>query len=107
MSEELLKRVQQLESLINTPEIKDFVKATELEAMHQRERWGNEHDAGKRPEDWIALIAYLLGKATKAHFDNNNDKLLHHIITIAAACANWHANAAGTNNEMRPGVGPR
>lgn len=103
--ETLKAEVARLTALLNTPEIKDFGKAVDLEAIHQRERWGTAHDAGKRPEDWIALVTYLLGKATKAHYDANHEKLLHHVITIAAACSNWHANASGTSTQMRPGVG--
>jgi hypothetical protein len=33
------------------------------------------------------------------------DKLLHHIITTAAACANWHAHVLGKTN-LRPGIAP-
>jgi len=32
-----------------------------------------------------------------------SDKALHHVITTAAACANWHAAMMGTTN-MRPGL---
>lgn len=101
-------RIRELELLINTPRIDNFVEAVKLEAAHQRTRWGTDHDGGKRPEDWIALIVYLLGKATKAHFDGGyHDKLLHHIITVAAVCANWHDAMTDGDNRMRPGVGPR
>lgn len=95
-----------LRAKLNTPHVADFIEALRVEAAHQVERWGVEHDAGKRPEDWIALVTYLLGKATKAHYDGDRDKLLHHVITVAAACANWHANATGVDTRMRPGVGP-
>ena len=99
-----LAKIEVAYSELNTPEIDDFLKAVEREALHQRDRWGAEHDAGKRPEDWIALVTYLLGKATKAHYDRDDDKLLHHVITIAAACLNWHAAQLGAHNKMRPGV---
>lgn len=89
---------------INTPQSADFVEAAQVEAQHQRDRWGADHDAGKRPEDWIALVTYLLGKATKAHFDGNGAKLLHHIITLGAVASNWHLNATGSDRLMRPGV---
>jgi hypothetical protein len=149
---------------INTPEIHDFLAAVENEALHQRERWGSEHDAGKTDADWFWLIGYLAGKAlhagkgellpryrhvkrggiyeviATAEDENNrgtdlviyrgesdhkifsrpavqfydgrfermaiepNDKLLHHIITTAAACLNWHAYKTGSYKAMRPGI---
>lgn len=91
---------------LNTPHTADFLEAVRIEAAHQRERWGVDHDAGKRPEDWITLVSYLLGKAARAHFDGERDKLLHHVITLAAVCSNWHANATGADVRMRPGVAP-
>lgn len=91
---------------LNTPSTVDFLRSVQIEAAHQRQRWGVEHDAGKRPEDWIALVVYLLGKATKAHYDGDREKLLHHVITLAAVAANWHANATGEDTRMRPGVAP-
>lgn len=97
--------VDRLTLLINTPRTDEFFEAVRIEAAHQIERWGVEHDAGKRPEDWIALVVYLLGKATKAHFENDRDKLLHHVITLAAVALNWHRNATGVSTAMRPGVG--
>lgn len=92
-----------LTALINTPRTDDFFEAVRIEAAHQIERWGVEHDAGKRPEDWIALVVYLLGKATKAHYESDRDKLLHHVITLAAVALNWHRNATGVSTAMRPG----
>ncbi len=84
----LWDELQRIEALLNTPETLDFGKAVVLEAAHQRERWGEEDRAKKSDADWFWLIGYLAGKAIRP----NNEKLLHHIITIAAACANWHRN---------------
>lgn len=70
---------------LNTPEILDFAKAVNLEAAHQRERWGIEHDTEKTDADWFWLVGYLCGKAL--HLP---EKRLHHLITAAAALANWH-----------------
>lgn len=98
------KEANRLRAAINTPEIHDFIKAVQLEAIHQRERWGTEHDEGKSPEDWLWLIAYLGTKAAQAHRYGDSNKYLHHIVTVAAACLNWHANASGTNTRMRPGA---
>lgn len=102
---DLLAEVSRLRALINTPRTDDFFEAVRIEAAHQIERWGVEHDAGKRSEDWIALVVYLLGKATNAHYDGDRDKLLHHVITLAASALNWHRNMTGVSTAMRPGVG--
>lgn len=80
-----------LEEVLNTPELHDFAKAVELEAKHQRARWGDRHDAEKTPHDWAAVALALLGKAVQASWDGDREKLLHHIITTAAVCNNWHA----------------
>lgn len=96
--------IARLKALINTPLTDDFMQAVRVEAAHQRERWGSEHDEGKTPEDWLWLVAYLSTKATQANRYEDAGKYLHHIITCAAACLNWHANATGTETKMRPGV---
>jgi hypothetical protein len=94
-----------LQALLNTPELHDFAKGVVLEAAHQRERWSTDHDAGKAPADWFWLLGYLGGKALKAHIDGNTEKALHHTISTAAACANWHAAVLGKTT-MRPGIEP-
>jgi hypothetical protein len=87
---------------IHTPEISNFVVAIESEALHQRERWGNEHDAGKSDADWFWLVGYLAGKGIRPEV--TPEKQLHHIITTAAACLNWHAHKLGVFTNMRPGI---
>ena len=104
--QQLELRVKELEALINTPEINDFVRGVELEAAHQRERWGSDHDAGKEPEDWFWLLGYLGGKALHAAKNGDVAKALHHCISTAAACANWHAALLGVSTAMRPGIDP-
>jgi hypothetical protein len=94
-------RVVELERLINNPHTDDFLEAVRLEAAHQQERWGAEHDVGKADVDWFWLIGYLAGKAV-----NKPEKRLHHIITTAAACMNWHAHLTGEKTNMRPGIDP-
>ena len=79
-----------LRDKINSPEIMDFLEAVKLEAVNQKSRWGEEHDKGKSPEDWLWVIEYLSTKATQASKYEDNEKYLHHIITTAAACLNWH-----------------
>lgn len=112
-----LIELRRLRELINTPQIMEFLEAVQIEAVHQRERWGVEHDAGKRDADWFWLIGYLAGKALHAG-DKSPDavntsvspprpivtKQLHHIITTAAACLNWHAHKIGDDSRMRPGI---
>lgn len=95
-----------LAALINTPELHDFTRAVVLEAAHQRERWGADHDAGKEPADWFWLIGYLAGKALAAALAVDRDKALHHCISSAAALANWHAALLGADTRMRPGITP-
>lgn len=81
-----------LKALINTPELIEFPKAVHIEAVHQRERWGAEHDKSKGHEDWFWLIGYVAGKALSAGKQGDIAKIRHHIITTAAVCNNWHAS---------------
>jgi len=117
---------RRLTALVNTPELLDFMKAVPLEAAHQVERFSSEHDGGKEPEDWFWLIGYLNGRALFHHREAerlaaisndiardfredqiafHREKAVHHCITTAAACANWHLAVVGKVS-MRPGVAP-
>ena len=89
---------------LNTPELLDFAQGVVREAVHQRERWSAQNDAGKAPEDWFWLLGYLGGKALSAAKSGDADKALHHTISTAAALANWHAALLGSSNTMRPGI---
>lgn len=93
-----------LHALINTAHTLDFLSAVHLEALHQRERWTAEHDEGKQDYDWFWLLGYLAGKAIRPN--QSTEKRVHHIITTAAACLNWHAHVTGASTEMRPGAEP-
>lgn len=95
---------EDLDKKLNSPELISFRDAVVLEAAHQRERWGSEHDAGKEPQDWFWLLGYLAGKALRAHIDGDVDKALHHTISTAAVLNNWHAAILGANCRMRPGI---
>lgn len=53
---EIAAELRRLHALINTPELLSFRDGVVYEAVHQRERWGTEHDGGKTPEDWFWLI---------------------------------------------------
>lgn len=100
---EAADEIERLNAIINTPQADDFLRAVSTEAEHQRQRWGSEHDVGKTPADWFWLIGYLAGKALHAHASGNVEKAEHHIITTAAACANWHQAVFG-KTDMRPGI---
>ena len=93
-----------LQALLNTPELHDFSQGVILEAAHQRERWGSDHDAGKEPLDWFWLIGFLGQKAAMAQIAGDPAKARHHTISTAAALANWHAALSGSNSSMRPGL---
>ena len=90
--------------IINSPETADFMAGVPIEAAHQRERWGADHDAGKSPFDWFWLIGYLSQKAADAAVRGDTEKARHHTISTGAALANWHAHLAGTDTRMRPGI---
>lgn len=84
------QRIEELELKLNTPEINDFRDAVVLEAVHQRERWGADHDLEKADEDWFWTLGYLAGKALNSAKAGDSEKLRHHQITSAALLANWH-----------------
>jgi hypothetical protein len=90
--------------IINTPETADFMAGVPIEAAHQRERWGADHDAGKTPFDWFWLVGYLAQKAASAAVAGDTEKALHHTISTAAALANWHAALTGADTRMVPGA---
>lgn len=96
--------IRALEAQINKPETADFMKGVPLEAAHQRQRWGAEHDAGKAPLDWFWLIGYLAQKAATSAIAGDIEKAKHHMISTAAALANWHLALTGADTRMRPGI---
>lgn len=106
ISEKTMLELENLRALINTPEISDFAAGIQLEAAHQRHRWGADHDVGKAPEDWFWLLGYLAGKALHAAKSGDTGKAKHHTISSAAALANWHSALSGAANRMRPGIDP-
>lgn len=102
-AEGLQVEIDRLTAIINTPHLNDFLQAVSIEAEHQRQRWGVNHDAGKLPGDWLFLVGNLGSRAVEYDKQGNTEKYLHHIITSAAACLNWHLSAQGKTN-MRPGI---
>ncbi|MFC5505137.1 hypothetical protein [Bosea massiliensis] len=99
-------RIAELELLINSPETDDWLTGARLEAAHQVERYGAEHDAGKTAWDWFWLIGYLAQKAAAAQTAGDSSKAKHHTISTAAALLNWHRHLGGIDQRMRPGIDP-
>jgi hypothetical protein len=91
---------------LDTPEIADWLKATEREAKHQRARWGLEHDAGKTSAEWFWLLGHLASKGMLAAATGDIEKAKHHTISSAAVLYNWHAALSGEHTRMRPGIAP-
>lgn len=102
----LVQHVLHLELQINSPHTECFLLAVRLEAVHQRERWGVDRDAGKEPPDWFWLLGYLAGKALKAAVLGDKTKALHHTVSSAAVLLNWHAHLSGVATAFRPGIDP-
>lgn len=83
--------VEEYKKSLDVPELEDFAKGVVIEAQHQRQRWGDEHDSEKEPEEWFWLVGYLAGKGLRSQRDGDMQKFKHHLITGAAVLANWHA----------------
>lgn len=81
---------ERLDTLINTPELEDFLGGVKVEAAHQVERWGEAHDRSKSAENWYWLVGYLAGKALRSAIAGDREKALHHTISTAAALFQWH-----------------
>lgn len=90
---------------LDTPLIDDWHEGVKREVAHQINRWGSDHDAGKKPEDWFWLLGYLGGKALHAVKSGDLDKAKHHIISTGAALFNWFRVLNGAN-DMRLGIMP-
>lgn len=97
--------VARLKELINRPYIGIWADEIVIEAAHQKERWGAEHDAGKAPEDFFWLVGYLAGKALASHKANDLVKAYHHTVSTAAVLAHWAARINGNDTIYRPGIG--
>lgn len=100
-------RVLYLEGLINTPTIDDFFRGVRIEAAHQVEKWGKEHDASKDAPAWFWVIGYVAGKALRAGIVGDRSKLLHHIVTTAAVCFNWFCHVTSDPTRVPGGEPPK
>jgi hypothetical protein len=94
---------KELRTLINSPELDNFLRAVHIEAVHQGDRWGTAHDLAKYPADWFWLVGYLAGKALHAAISGDKKKAKHHCISTAAALYNWHCAISGIDARMCPG----
>lgn len=94
-----------LRALISRPYVGAWTDAVIIEAAHQRERWGAEHDHGKGVEDWFWLVGYLAGKCLAAHKAGDTEKAMHHTVSTGAALTHWAAQIGGHENVFRPGLG--
>lgn len=94
----------ELATLLNVPIVDDFIAGIQVEAPHQRERWGADHDVGKTPFDWFWLVGYLAQKCAASAVAGDIGKAKHHAVTTAAALLNWHLALTGADTTMRPGI---
>jgi hypothetical protein len=91
----LLEEIRQdavtaIESAFDDPVIDDFIEGLRIEIPYQQHVW-NVEDAGKSISCWIRLIHHLTAKIGESDWNHKPDKAKHHIITTAAALANFHA----------------
>lgn len=82
---------KRLYELINNPEIQDFIKGMTLEAAHQTERWGLEHENSQPPHHFVLVVTKIAGKMCGDVWDYDVEKFKHHCIALAAVMANVHA----------------
>ena len=105
IAEHNIAEADRLSMLINTPETEDFASAVVIEAAHQRERWGDEHDAGKGAYDWHWTLAHLSQKACVAFEKGDHEKAKHHCISSAALMANFHRHIQSIDKSDCPEPG--
>jgi hypothetical protein len=103
--DDLRSELERLRGLVARPYVGAWTDEVIIEAAHQRERWGAEHDHGKQPEDWFWVIGYLAGKALASHKAGDLEKARHHTVSTATVLAHWAAAVAGNENVFRPGLG--
>lgn len=110
--EPMREEITRLRIAINTPETEDFLKGMPLEAAHQIERWGSDHDRNKSTFDWVFLIGHLTTRAAGYYDISEMDekflkKAKHHCITAAAALLNWHRYMSDEQKNFLPGINPK
>lgn len=100
-------RAHDLDAMVNNPHTDEFLPAVKLEAAHQRDRWGDAHGRGKSAEHWFWVV-----EAQHHHLRAviSGENALHHIISSAAALANWYeaikrdttGTGLGQDNDIKP-----
>lgn len=90
----LLAEIERLKMILDRPDPHDFMVASEIEARYQMVLWGTGDGFptafnGTSDSAFVYLIAYLAGKVA-ATPDDDVEKKLHRVTTVAAAAANWH-----------------
>lgn len=88
--EDWKEKYELLSTLINNPEIENFINGVTLEAAHQTQRWGAEKEEKEPPHHYILVTNKLLGKMCVDIWDRDTDKFKHHIIALAAEMFNIH-----------------
>jgi len=64
-----------------------FTADMEYEAVYQRARWGEAHDADKSDADWFWLVGWLVGKVM--YPGASVDKKRHRLRAAATALMMW------------------
>jgi hypothetical protein len=93
-------RIRELETLINNPELDDFITGFRQESAHQIERWGRTKEEKNYPQYYATVVSYLLGKFISAIWDRNTEKFKHHCISIAAVLFNCHRQVYKTGTQV-------
>lgn len=86
----LMCEVLRLRAIINNPQIDNFILAVSNESSHQYQMWDG-NDQNKQVGDWIMLFTRLMGKIVEGAWKGNWEKVLHHIVALAASCQRAHA----------------
>lgn len=112
--------------LIDTPELVDFARGVQMEAVHQVQRWGSADRESKDPAAWFWLLSHLATRALEHHKEaeriasecfvdppneahraaiaHHREKAAHHTITAAAVLAHWHASVIGKATGVQAGA---
>lgn len=97
-SHELRQERDRLRAILDRPDPEKFIEASVIEARFQMDLWGTTEGFptafdGQEDHHFVYLVAYLAGKVA-ATPDEDREKKLHRITTVAAAAANWHIVAS-------------
>ncbi|MEM9043530.1 MAG: hypothetical protein AAGC81_02460 [Pseudomonadota bacterium] len=94
MMKKAADEIDRLNDIINSPENSDFIKGVSIEAEHQVQRWGSDHDARKSGFDWFWTLGFLGQKAAAAFEAGDYEKAKHHCISSSALMKNMHIEAS-------------